>query len=197
MLEEPRSRSHGAKHLPEVREALGGVQGPVADLGCGEGIFAEVSPAYLGIDRDPAQAGRVRALGRPAAAGELLRVPLRDASCGAVLCMNVLHELRDVEGAFREIDRVLRPGGRLYVKNRWHKGGGAPASAAARLSSVLHLHRFRYWNHAWAHEAGRIHVSGNPNGTWGICPSCTRRWLERRGYAVRRPRAQILVAVKP
>lgn len=196
MPEDPRSRSHGSKHLPDLLEALKGVEGPVLDFGCGEGIFAEASPQYLGLDLNPDAARRVLALGKPALAGDLHRAPIRTRSCGAVLCMNVLHGLADPERVLLEIDRVLSPGGRVYLKNRWHKGGGRPATAGGRLANVLHLHRFRYWNHAWQHPAGRLFLSPNPDGTRGICPSCVRRWFEARGYDVLAPWSQVLVGMK-
>jgi hypothetical protein len=83
------------------------------------------------------------------------------------------------------------------VKNRWHKGGGRAPTAAGRLAQALHLHRLRYWDHAWAHGADSIHVSSNPDGSRAICPACVRRWFRSRGYDVREPGGQVMVLVKP
>ena len=106
MREASRPRSHGTKHLPDLLEALQGVEGPVLDFGCGEGIFSEASPKYVGLDLNPDATRQVSTLGKSALAGDLRRVPLRARSCGAVLCMNVLHGLEDPERVLFEIDRI-------------------------------------------------------------------------------------------
>jgi SAM-dependent methyltransferase len=188
-----RSESHGAKHLPEAAEAL---EGPIVDLGCGEGIFAELSRSYVGLDRDVIAAERVRGLGRAVLVGDVARAPLKSGAFGGALLVNLLHEVGDPEAVLGELDRLLRPGGRFYLKNRWHKGGGRPSGWAGRLARALHLHHFRYWDHGWRHGPGRIHRTPNPDGTWGICPACVQRWFEGRGYAVRRPWSQVLVGEK-
>lgn len=96
----------------------------VADLGCGTGpALAALAPAVrrvVGVDREPrmlaAAAARTEAFGnvelRP---GGLADLPLDDGQVDAALCILVLHHVIDLPGAFQEIHRILRPGGRLVV----------------------------------------------------------------------------------
>lgn len=96
----------------------------VADLGCGTGpALAALAPAVrrvVGVDREPrmlaAAAARTRAFDnvelRP---GGLAQLPLEPEEVDAALCILVLHHVADLQRAFQEIHRILRPGGRLVV----------------------------------------------------------------------------------
>jgi len=90
------------------------------DLGCGSGWLSEHFPRYVGVDAHPEAFGA--AVGRVARA-DVLRLPLRDGAFDAVVCKDVLEHVADPRGAVREIARVLRPGGRVYVSvpdaQRW------------------------------------------------------------------------------
>lgn len=197
MSDPTRSETHAGRHLDIVWEAMGDRSGWVVDFGCGEGLFAGVSTRYVGLDRRLEWVRPVLASGRPAVVGDVQRAPLRDGSCGGVLCMNILHALPDPARAIAEIDRVLAPGGRAYIKNRWHKGGGKAPGFWAAVSRALHLHHFRFWAH-FRHPGGAIHCARNADGRWGICPRCVRRFFARRGYSLtRRLSGQVFILRKP
>jgi SAM-dependent methyltransferase len=98
----------------------------VADLGCGHGgpgLWAaqQTGATLIGIDLSPAgiELARRRAaqLGLQArasfAAGDLTATGLPDASCDAVMSMDVLPFVPDTAAAVREVARILRPGGRF------------------------------------------------------------------------------------
>jgi SAM-dependent methyltransferase/DNA-binding HxlR family transcriptional regulator len=96
----------------------------VADLGCGTGpALVELSPVVarvIGVDREVrmVELARARVAGLPNAEvrlGGLGDLPLEDAEVDAATCMLVLHHVEDPPTAFREICRVLRPGGTLVV----------------------------------------------------------------------------------
>jgi arsenite methyltransferase len=101
----------------------------VLDLGCGAGtdllIAAQMtgrSGRAIGVDMTPAMLERARA---SAAAMGLSNVelhetliealPLEDASVDVVISNGVLDLVPDKETVLDEIDRVLRPGGRLQI----------------------------------------------------------------------------------
>lgn len=108
-----------ARHLPETRPLVW------LDLGSGIGRMtpslarAFGGPAY-GVE--PSDKMRTQALahaGHPAvtyAAGSAEHIPLPDASCDAALLFFVWHHVADREDAARELRRVVKPGGKLFVQ---------------------------------------------------------------------------------
>jgi SAM-dependent methyltransferase len=108
-----------------VVEALGpGRLGEVAELCCGRGealgllrgrielgIGVDVSPAML-----EAAAARLPAQRFALLQGDATRVPLADACVDAVLMFGGVHHVADRRGLFREVARILRPGGRFVFR---------------------------------------------------------------------------------
>jgi SAM-dependent methyltransferase len=108
-----------ARHLPERR--------PLAwlDLGSGTGRMtpslasAFGGPAY-GVEPSYKMRAQARAHARHPrvtyAEGSGEQIPLPDASCDAALLFFVWHHVVDREGAARELRRVVKPGGKLFVQ---------------------------------------------------------------------------------
>lgn len=105
----------------------------VLDAGCGEGapalVFAEAGCFVTGIDVDSPSLEKARQLfgATPFADrvkfGEesILQLPFDDQQFDLVWCSYVLHHIEDKLAAAREIRRVLKPGGRLAIRE-----GGLP-----------------------------------------------------------------------
>src|SRR5262245_10295510 len=110
-----------------VSEALG--NGPFdlfLDLGTGTGrmleLFRDRYRRGLGIDLSPAMLAYARTKLERAATlrahvrqGDIYDLPLADQTVGAAVMHQVLHFLRDPQGAVREAARVLAPGGQLLI----------------------------------------------------------------------------------
>src|SRR3954470_19899386 len=110
---------------------FGGIQpgAVVLDLGCGAGtdllIAAQMAGRggrAIGVDMTPAMLERARAsalemgLDNVELHESLIEsLPLEDASVDVVISNGVIDLVPDKEAVFDEIDRVLRPGGRLQV----------------------------------------------------------------------------------
>jgi arsenite methyltransferase len=101
----------------------------VLDLGCGAGtdllIAAQMAGSagrVIGVDMTPAMLDRARASAREMGLANvelheslIESLPLEDASVDVVISNGVIDLVPDKDPVFDEIDRVLRPGGRLQI----------------------------------------------------------------------------------
>ncbi len=94
----------------------------VLDAGCGHGrylaAFAQLGARVVGLDigRGPETAGVALDDGSIGVVqGSVLHAPFRDESFDLVFSDGVIHHTPDPKGAFRELARLVRPGGALYV----------------------------------------------------------------------------------
>ncbi len=96
----------------------------VADLGCGTGATAQtIAPAVAKLIAVDHEEVMLEAAGAHLAGmdnvdlrlGDLTALPIEDAAVDRALAMLVLHHVEALDQAFREIRRVLRPGGTLVV----------------------------------------------------------------------------------
>lgn len=94
---------------------------PILDIGCGDGTFARVLfngvKVDAGIDRDEKEIARAKLAGvyDDARVGEVQELPFESESFRTVYSNCVLEHIPDIENALREIARVLKPGGALYI----------------------------------------------------------------------------------
>jgi SAM-dependent methyltransferase len=117
-------------HAGEVLERVGVKAGDnVLDYGCGPGIFSvaaarvvgrtghvfsvDVSERALQATRNRASAGGVRNIETILQSAGTVKIPLADAAVNAVVIYDVLHDIKDKHGLFKEARRVLRPQGFL------------------------------------------------------------------------------------
>lgn len=115
-----------------ILELMGDVKGArVLDIGCGDGVLtcavASRGARVSGVDPDPtmldAARGRAERAGVKAdfMDGRIERLPFTDASFDMVAAVTVLCFVDDAPAAMREMVRVLRPGGGLFLGElgRW------------------------------------------------------------------------------
>jgi SAM-dependent methyltransferase len=94
--------------------------GPCLEVGSGTGCFADIVPDYVGLDY---ALNSLLAEGFESAAricGDARRLPFSDQSMECVFSFNTLEHVPDVQMAFSEIDRVVKPGGYVVMKPAWH-----------------------------------------------------------------------------
>ncbi len=120
--------------------------GPWVDLSCGPGLFARAMGAatpgqlVVGVDisRAMLEVAARRAGGYANVAflrADAHDLPLRDESVGGVNNSGALHAYDDPEQVFREVWRVLRPGG-LYVGSTFAQSRSLAGRLAARLAGI-------------------------------------------------------------
>jgi len=124
---------------PAVLAALGDVRGlRVLDAGCGPGLYAaallEAGADVTGFDASPVMVGLARkGVGGRARIDQARlgdRLPLQDGTFDAAVCALAIHYADDESAAFRELHRLLRPGGVLVVSTQhptvdWLRKGGS------------------------------------------------------------------------
>jgi SAM-dependent methyltransferase len=109
---------------PLVHQALAGVApGAALDAACGTGRHAAALVAAghqtIGVDRSPEMLG-IAATKVPEAdfrTGDLMALPLDDASVDVAVCSLALTHLTDPAPAIAELARVVRPGGRVILSD--------------------------------------------------------------------------------
>jgi len=106
------------RHCARMAEQLPAGARRVLDLGCGPGNSAvHLGPGAIGGDHSLAmlRLARRRAPQLPLVSLDASRLPLRDGALDAVTFHSVLYLLPDQPGTLREVQRVLRPGGRAVL----------------------------------------------------------------------------------
>jgi ubiquinone/menaquinone biosynthesis C-methylase UbiE len=124
--------------LPDWRDKA------IIDVGCGTGAILKQlgnPEKNVGIDLAPEAISFCRQRGlNNVQQGDIHALPFPDASFDAVICSSVLYHqwVSDVEGAVREMRRVLRPGGALLII-----APAFPFLHSAHDEAVMTARRFR------------------------------------------------------
>jgi SAM-dependent methyltransferase len=120
--------------------------GTLVDLACGRGgygleIAARTGARLIGIDfsAEAVRQAREHARRRGAAAefrvGDLAATGLADGQADAVLCVDAIQFAQVPSDAYREIHRVIRPGGRAVLTS-WEPAGRDDERLTERLRRV-------------------------------------------------------------
>ena len=131
-------------HYTRVGEWLpGGLGGSILELGCGPGryvaLLASLGFQVTGVDPFPYPTWDVIRAARPVelmAGVKAEALPFADASFDHVACLGALLYFQDPAKALAEMRRVMRPGGRLFVRTvnrrnlsrRWRGSNLDPAA---------------------------------------------------------------------
>ncbi|HLE95960.1 MAG TPA: class I SAM-dependent methyltransferase [Candidatus Thermoplasmatota archaeon] len=109
--------------LPTLaRVARDPVEGPLLEVGCGNGATTEgllarwprLATTAIDIDPDQVLRARLRLSGRARVEeGDVTRLAFPSGAFRTVVAMNVLHHVGEYERALHEVHRVLAPGGQF------------------------------------------------------------------------------------
>ena len=108
---------HGNTYLAELKiiSDIPGVKGADLEIGVGTGRFAVPLGIRLGIDPSLPMLRMARARSVGVVRGKAEALPFRDASLVSILVMTSLCYFDDPQLGFREIRRILAPGGRVVI----------------------------------------------------------------------------------
>lgn len=158
---------------------------PILDLGCGEGLLAQVlfdEKVDAGLDPDKRDLRRAERWG---AYDELLccrgsDIPKPDGAFKTVFSNSVLEHILDVEAVLREIRRVLAPEGRFYATVPTHlfERYNFPVQLLNRVGLLRWAQAYRgFFNRFWRH-----YHAHTPEGWAALFERCGFRVLESRQY---------------
>lgn len=121
---EPHYRPENRARVDAIlRELAASGNGALLDVGCGMGFVIDLAKHHFrridGIDITEAMLERVDTTGTGCdirvRVAEVEALPFADASYDVATAYAVIHHLHSLEPAFREICRVLKPGGWFYT----------------------------------------------------------------------------------
>jgi SAM-dependent methyltransferase len=99
----------------------------VLDAGCGTGryvhLLTSLGARVIGVDLSAAMVGRARALSSRVLRGDMLQLPIADASCDVVVSGLAVIDIGDLDTAVAEWSRVLCHRG-VVVYSTLHPAGG-------------------------------------------------------------------------
>jgi SAM-dependent methyltransferase len=92
----------------EIGSAAGGLLRALMDLGFGNVTGADPSPGCVRAARET--------FGVPGVAATIFSMPAETELCDTLITTGVFEHIRDLEEAVREVRRLIRPGGRVYLE---------------------------------------------------------------------------------
>ena len=200
--------------LGKITQLLGPAPGPCAhslEIGAGTGYFSlnllqtgviaratctDISPGMLAtLERNAAELG----LDVETAACDAAELPFHDESFDLVLGHAVLHHLPDLDRAFAEFKRVLRPGGLLFFAGEPSRSGDRLAAYPKRAA----IKAAPLWRKAMKARPAPTH-DGAPDGdehaleavvdVHAFVPTDLQRHASEAGFADVRVRGEELLA---
>ena len=169
--------------LAAVRRHLGNAAGPVLELGCGDGVFTELTGLRvdIAVDREPRAVERARR--RRSVYRDVRRTDVRDLDpalgpFGTIFSNSVLEHVSDLELVLERSRELLIAGGRLITTvplrgMNEHLAVRTPAYASARQRQLQHCNLLTVdeWR-ARLEDAGFAMVTVDSYLDAGAC----RRW---------------------
>jgi SAM-dependent methyltransferase len=111
-----------AWRIHTLRERLGDrlASAAILDVGDTDGrTLKELGKNGIGLNISPDAVENIEANGIEARLGDAHRIPFDDESFDVVLCFETLEHVEDPRGLLVQLERVCRPGGRVFISIPW------------------------------------------------------------------------------
>lgn len=109
-----------ATALRSIMEAHGiGSDAVVLELGCGAGALSDIHPGYIGLDLSH-WALKIYLDGYSVICASMEEIPLKGESVDMVFSVSALEHTPRPERVLAEMERVIKPGGIVYLAPAWH-----------------------------------------------------------------------------
>lgn len=137
---------------------------PILDVGCGDGVFAKVAferKIDVGIDSDPEEIkqANVHDMYSKLITCSASAIPAEDESFQTIISNSVLEHIESVEPVLLEINRLLKPNGRVYLTiptDRLEQYSSISRALGAlgllRIQRIFQIFHNRFWKHFNAHS---------------------------------------------
>jgi SAM-dependent methyltransferase len=109
-------------------------------------------------------------------------LPWPDNSMDAITCMHLVEHLRDLTRLFREVARLLKPGGRAYFETPHPKTVGLPSTRGGPFAFTLNFYDDS--THVELVEVARIAQLAEGEGLKPAASGISRNWLFAAAYPV-------------
>ena len=159
------------------------------DLGCGVGhTLRRIAPLVafaVGADAtfEMMHAGRSSVVTAPNTAfaqSDATALPFADAAFDVVTCRLAAHHFADAAAAFREVARVLRPGGRFVLVDNYAPDEGALDVFINELETLRDASHVRNHSvHGWRDLLERAALKTTVDSDIAVTKLTTENWLER------------------
>ena len=176
--------------------------GRVVELGCGAGVYSEISPNYVGLDISHEA---VRRFGKGIVC-DVAWMPLKEGTATTVFSFYTLEHVYDPARVIAEVDRVLGPGGVAILKDAWLKTSKTEAGPrVVRKYWENFLSRLgRIWRTIIGSDRIVYHrmkpdytkIGEDYDAVSRIDPHSVFRWFRARGYEAVNQRRGILGLVR-
>ena len=118
---------------------------PLLDLGSGTGVWSVLLADWFDTDIvaiEPSEGMRRQAAGNRRhervlyAGGEAERIPIKDCSCSHAWVSTVIYHIPDLTRCARELRRVVKPGGLVFIRNASAVAPGASCGHGSFLPPI-------------------------------------------------------------
>ncbi len=146
------------------------LKGPILDLGCGDGFFAQTVFGHVdaGIDLDEGEVARAIKRGTydRALVASATKMPFKNRSFNTVISNCVMEHIPDIDGVLSEVYRVLKPGGRLLTSvpsEYWDKD-----SFYQKIFKAIGFNQAAQWYNRVLNKVSK-HFHVNEKEVWEKC----------------------------